>query len=245
MKLVKLAWAIVVTTLMAACAHSPTQESSAADLAAAKKALEEARAHRAAICANELVLAAELLYVEATVLHKQKKYDQVAHKVKEIERLVDQAKQASPPGCEEKFKKDEKPKNEKDEDDLDKEASGATDANASATIGGITNTVVYFDYNEATIREDSKPLLTRISQAMRNDSILRVEVEGHCDSRGSTEYNLHLGERRAYAVRKYLVDLGVESKQLEVISYGEERPVDLDDSEEAHQRNRRAELKKL
>jgi peptidoglycan-associated lipoprotein len=110
---------------------------------------------------------------------------------------------------------------------------------------GLRDRLVYFDYNEATIREDSKPMLAKISQALRSDGGLRVEVEGHCDSRGSTEYNLHLGERRAYSVRKYLVDLGVDSKQLEVISYGEERPADLDLTEEAHQRNRRAEIKKL
>ena len=87
-------------------------------------------------------------------------------------------------------------------------------------------------------------MLTKVAEIMRGDGGLRVEVEGHCDTRGSTEYNLHLGERRARSVLKYLVTQGVDPGQVEMISYGEERLVDLEESESAHQKNRRAELKR-
>jgi peptidoglycan-associated lipoprotein len=69
-----------------------------------------------------------------------------------------------------------------------------------------------------------------------------VQVEGHCDARGSTEYNLSLGERRALTVKGYLIKLGVNPERLEIISYGEERPADGGASEEAFSRNRRAEF---
>jgi peptidoglycan-associated lipoprotein len=67
-----------------------------------------------------------------------------------------------------------------------------------------------------------------------------VQIEGHCDSRGSVEYNLALGERRAKAVKNYLVSLGLNSKRMTIISYGEEKPVATGDSEEAYAKNRRA-----
>ena len=87
--------------------------------------------------------------------------------------------------------------------------------------------------------------LSKIAQIMSGDTNLKIEIEGHCDIRGSTEYNLHLGERRARAVEKYLVTQGVKADQVRVISYGEERPLDLGVTDDAHQRNRRAEIKKL
>jgi peptidoglycan-associated lipoprotein len=67
-----------------------------------------------------------------------------------------------------------------------------------------------------------------------------LQIEGHCDSRGSIEYNLALGERRAKSVRAYLVNLGVSAKRLSVISYGKEKPIVQGDSEEAMAKNRRA-----
>ena len=104
---------------------------------------------------------------------------------------------------------------------------------------------IYFDYNDASIRDDSRETLSMVAEALLNAPGQRLEVEGHCDVRGSTEYNLHLGERRAQAVMRYLVKQGVGTEQVSIISYGEERPVDLGGSEDAHQRNRRAELRPL
>jgi peptidoglycan-associated lipoprotein len=109
---------------------------------------------------------------------------------------------------------------------------------------GETLETIYFDYNQAHIREDSKTVLSRIAEIMSSQEGQNLEIEGHCDSRGSTEYNLHLGERRARSVRKYLVTQGVSPNLLQIISYGEERPIDLGETESAHQKNRRAELKK-
>ncbi len=76
----------------------------------------------------------------------------------------------------------------------------------------------------------------------RNPTVV-VTIEGHCDKRGSTEYNLALGEKRAKVTRSYLISLGVERNRLGIVSYGEEQPMDYGDNSTAHGRNRRAEFR--
>jgi peptidoglycan-associated lipoprotein len=77
---------------------------------------------------------------------------------------------------------------------------------------------------------------------LRANPSVRLRIEGHCDQRGSTEYNLALGQRRAEAVRAYLVNLGIDGGRLSTISYGKERPLVEGDDEQAFQKNRRAEF---
>ena len=98
---------------------------------------------------------------------------------------------------------------------------------------------VFFSYNESTIRDDARATLQRNADWMRRWPSTRITIEGHCDSRGTSEYNLALGERRASAVRAYLVSLGIGSDRIAVISKGEESPACFEENEACWQQNRR------
>lgn len=99
---------------------------------------------------------------------------------------------------------------------------------------------IYFDYDKAFIREDAKPTLAKIAAYLKGTPTASVQIEGHCDERGTAEYNLALGERRAEATKKYLVSLGVKAGALSTISFGEEKPADPGHTEAAWAKNRRA-----
>ena len=104
----------------------------------------------------------------------------------------------------------------------------------------------YFDYDKSDIRSDARDALTRdatlLKQIFAQDPQFTVVVEGHCDERGSAEYNLALGDRRASSARDFLVQLGIPADRLKTISYGKERPQCTEANEECWQRNRRAHL---
>ena len=108
----------------------------------------------------------------------------------------------------------------------------------SGKITGLSS--VNFDYDSSTLSADSRKKLADNAEWIKQRANATVQVEGHCDSRGSVEYNLALGERRAKAVKAYLVSLGVDSKKLTIISYGEEKPIATGDTEDAYAKNRRA-----
>jgi peptidoglycan-associated lipoprotein len=97
----------------------------------------------------------------------------------------------------------------------------------------------YFDYDKADIRADAKDALGKTADFFRNYPQLRVTIEGHCDERGSTEYNLALGDRRANAVKQYLVSLGIPADRLTTVSYGKEKPFCMVSNETCWQENRR------
>ena len=99
---------------------------------------------------------------------------------------------------------------------------------------------IHFDFDKADIREADKPVLTKNAEVLKKFDFLRVTVEGHCDERGTVEYNLALGERRAKAAYDYLVSLGVPADRLKTVSYGKEIPVCSESNEECWARNRRA-----
>ncbi len=99
---------------------------------------------------------------------------------------------------------------------------------------------VNFDYDKATLTDRARNQLKDNANWIKSKSDVVVQIEGHCDTRGSVEYNLALGERRAKSVKNYLVSLGVDAKRLTIISYGEEKPLDDGSGEDAHARNRRA-----
>jgi peptidoglycan-associated lipoprotein len=100
----------------------------------------------------------------------------------------------------------------------------------------------YFDFDQAIVKRTGHMELNRHATALKEDSTLRVRLEGHADERGTREYNLALGERRANAVRAYLVAQGASRMQIEVISYGEEKPVDGGHNEASWAMNRRVEV---
>lgn len=99
---------------------------------------------------------------------------------------------------------------------------------------------VYFDFNQYDIKEDAKPVLKELSSMLLKNNKLKVIVEGHCDERGTNEYNLALGEKRANSVKEYLIALGVPSNRINTVSYGEEKPVCTEQTEECWAKNRRA-----
>jgi peptidoglycan-associated lipoprotein len=107
---------------------------------------------------------------------------------------------------------------------------------------GVLRTI-YFDYDKALIKPEFQKALEGISQWMVQHPQKQVLIEGHCDERGTDEYNLALGERRALSVRRYLVGLGIAAERLHTISYGEEKPADPGHDETAWVKNRRAEFK--
>jgi peptidoglycan-associated lipoprotein len=102
---------------------------------------------------------------------------------------------------------------------------------------------VYFDYDQSLIRDDQRATLGNNANAIKGMKLAKVTVEGHCDERGSDEYNLALGERRANAVKQYLVDSGVTAS-VDTVSYGESRPAVQGSDESAWRMNRRAEFVK-
>jgi peptidoglycan-associated lipoprotein len=101
---------------------------------------------------------------------------------------------------------------------------------------------VYFDFDKYNLREDALVALHANLELMIQNPSLRVRIEGHCDERGTNEYNQALGNRRALACKNFLVQKGVESSRIEVISYGEERPIDPGHNEAAWALNRRGEF---
>ena len=102
---------------------------------------------------------------------------------------------------------------------------------------------VYFDYDRATIRDDQKATLRANAGAIRAGSWSTVVIEGHCDERGSEEYNLALGERRANAVKQYLIDSGVSTSRVDTVSFGEASPSVRGHTESAWSQNRRSEFR--
>lgn len=108
--------------------------------------------------------------------------------------------------------------------------------------GEMLQGVFYFDFDQAIVRRTGHEELNKHAKVLSADSELRVRLEGHADERGTREYNLALAERRANAVRAYLVAQGAVRAQIEVISYGEEKPANNGHSESSWAENRRVEI---
>jgi peptidoglycan-associated lipoprotein len=99
---------------------------------------------------------------------------------------------------------------------------------------------VFFDTDQSTIREDGRATLNRQAEWLKKYGNYQITIEGHCDERGTREYNLALGERRANAARQYLVAQGIPAARVKTVSYGKERPDPVGSDEAAWARNRRA-----
>jgi peptidoglycan-associated lipoprotein len=112
-------------------------------------------------------------------------------------------------------------------------------AKALADARALLNAPIWFDYDKSEIRADAKSTLDSKLPLLRANPSMKIRIEGNTDSRGSNEYNMALGLRRANAARRYLVAQGIEESRFEVVSYGEERPVDQGTTEDAYQKNRR------
>jgi peptidoglycan-associated lipoprotein len=119
-------------------------------------------------------------------------------------------------------------------------AEGADFAVSDAMGEGGPLEDIHFEYDQSDITDQARAILDRNAQWINAHAAAKIRVEGHCDERGTVEYNLALGERRAQATRSYLVSLGVAGNRLSTVSYGKERPLDPNSSEAAWAKNRRA-----
>jgi len=114
------------------------------------------------------------------------------------------------------------------------------EAKAAAAGKRFQNQDVHFAYDSSELSSMAKMLLKEKAAYLKDNSLISATIEGHCDERGTTDYNIALGERRATAVKSYLVNLGVAASRLNTISYGEEKPLDTANTENAWRKNRRA-----
>jgi peptidoglycan-associated lipoprotein len=102
--------------------------------------------------------------------------------------------------------------------------------------------MVHFDYDKYFIREDAKPVLEVNAAWLKKFRSAKILIQGHCDERGTEEYNLALGEKRAKSAQDYLVSLGISADRVRIISYGKSQPLDPGHNEDSWQRNRRAQF---
>lgn len=102
---------------------------------------------------------------------------------------------------------------------------------------------IYFDFDKSDIRTDQRDKMNKNARLLSDNNNVKIRLEGHCDERGTNEYNMALGDRRANSVRQFLTDYGISDSRITTISYGEERPVDAGHNEDSWAKNRRCEFK--
>ena len=101
---------------------------------------------------------------------------------------------------------------------------------------------IHFDFDKYNIRPDDAEILKQNVAVLKRFPTVKIQIEGHCDEKGTNEYNLALGERRASSAKKYLISLGIDERRISTVSYGEEKPLDPGHNEEAWAKNRRADF---
>ncbi len=207
------------------CPQPPTK---ALDDAAAALLAASARKD----CAQEKYAGASKLLDEARALNEAGKYDEAERKALAAKKLAEQAKTEADASWEECNRRDEAVAKVK-QADPDPPKNDAPPATLS---------VVYFAYDSSELTPEQRQLLDQNALWMRQNKDKKVLLEGHTDERGSIEYNLALGERRASSARQYLEQLGVDSSRLDILSYGEEKPAAFGQSPDDYRQNRRVEF---
>lgn len=153
-----------------------------------------------------------------------------------------QVKTTEEPAVKERKTEADAPKKEMVDDTLyaaNKEGDIATETEMMAAEKAISRDVL-FDFDRYDIRSDARPILDSVAAWMNSHRGISITIEGHCDERGTNEYNLALGERRAKAAREYLSLLGVSPGRMNIMTYGEEKPICTESNEDCWQKNRRA-----
>tara|TARA_Y100001960_G_C14704579_1_gene843639 strand:- start:82 stop:660 length:579 start_codon:yes stop_codon:yes gene_type:complete len=107
-------------------------------------------------------------------------------------------------------------------------------------LASLEDSPIYFDFDKSDIRPDMRTILDKNARFMMSYPSVLIQIEGHCDERGTVEYNIALGHRRSQATKDYLISLGVDASRIDTVSYGEERPADSGHDESAWSKNRRA-----
>ncbi len=123
-----------------------------------------------------------------------------------------------------------------------REAEAAAAATARAEAMRALTAAIYFDYDRADISDDSRAILDAKLPLLTSNASVRLRIAGHTDSRGSDEYNIALGQRRAAAAKRYLTGRGIADNRIDIVSFGEERPVAMGMDEGSFSQNRRAEF---
>lgn len=124
-------------------------------------------------------------------------------------------------------------------------ADSAAAAGAVTEVRNMLAALIHFDYDKSALRADDQSALDQKVAILQANSAVRIRISGHCDERGSDEYNLALGNRRATAAKQYLVSHGIDAGRIETVSYGEERPIATGHDEDSWAQNRRDEFEIL
>lgn len=230
-------WRTIVATLVmglmvgtgVSCKKPPTDALSEAEDAVAS-------ARTKSECAKEKFEAAEKLLEEAESLAADKQYDRAERKARAAEKLAQKAERIAEENWE-----DCQDRLADDTSEQDNEEESTTDEKPSPESRAELRTI-YFDYDSSELSSEARDKLEENVRWMEQHPDTRVIIEGHTDSRGSIEYNLALGERRARSVKEYLVQMGVSGGRLNILSYGEEKPAAYGDSKSAYRKNRRVEF---
>ena len=120
-----------------------------------------------------------------------------------------------------------------------REAEAKAKARQQAVVERFEAQPIYFDFDKSTIRNEARAVLEKTAAFLKEDTSIHMRIEGNCDERGTNEYNLALGERRANSAKLFLVSLGISPERIRTISYGEERPLAQGNSEASWAENRR------
>jgi len=132
----------------------------------------------------------------------------------------------------------EEPRVEQKAEPMKEEVKPET-ANERAAAGSASLQPIYFDFDKSFVRDDARSVMKANVEWLKANPKIKIRIEGNCDERGTKEYNQALGQRRATSAKKYFTDMGISAKRISLISYGKEKPVCSDHSEDCWQKNRR------
>lgn len=220
---------------LSACGGKPTVA-----IAEAEKAIADARVAKNCVAAKADYDSAERMLARAKELAKAGKDDEAREMAAAAKKVAIKAQNKAlldPSKCKELAAPDAPVDYSDLVDESGPAAQAPTDMDAEEALK-----TIFFDYDSSDLTPEARETLAANARYLKGRQDVRVTIEGHCDKRGSTEYNLALGEKRAQIVRRYLQQLGVDPNRISILSYGEESPLDFGDTEAAFARNRRAEF---
>jgi len=234
-----LAVALCALTL-AACRTLPEQERADAETAYKKAQISKQ-------CKTDKYMAAESLIIEARKNVNDKKYEEAKIAFATAEKMFKEAEEEAKkdPNCNKqedasaKAKDEEKPKI----DEMNLKGTNVKNEGGLGAAGEEELATIFFPFDSSDITDEAAEILKKNAKWLEKRPEFVLIIEGHCDQKGSVDYNLALGARRAEAVKQYLITLGISPERLKTISYGKERPLDDRNVPDAWNKNRRAEFK--
>lgn len=207
-------------------------------LSDASEAVESARDKSE--CAKEKFQEAKRLLEEARQLSKEKKYDEAERKAEAAEKLAKEARaeaEANWEDCQEELRGEEGTQQDDAQRDKDDTSGQQETREEQAELH-----TVHFGYDSADLSSEAREKLQENVRWLEQHPNRDVRLEGHTDKRGSVSYNLALGEQRAKTVKEYLMKFGIDEGRMDIVSYGEEKPVAFGDTSSAFRKNRRVEF---